>query len=102
MYEEATSVVQDNNEALTWYQMAGNNGLVAAQVRLGDIARSGELGQPRNEGVALRWYRMAASQGNAGAEERIGDLYLTGSSTIARDSTTGVRFADLGSPITGG
>jgi len=83
--------VQDNNEALTWYQLAGNNGFVAAQVRLGDIARFGELGQPRNDDVALRWYRMAASQGNVVADEKIGDLYWTGSSAVSRNSTEAVR-----------
>jgi TPR repeat protein len=91
MYEEAMAVAQDNNEALTWYQLAGNHGFVAAQVRLGDIARFGELGQPRNEDVALRWYRMAAGQGNGSAEEKIGDLYWSGSLTITRDSVEAVR-----------
>jgi hypothetical protein len=39
---------------LTWYQLAGNNNVAAAQIRLADIAHSAELGQPRNDQGALR------------------------------------------------
>jgi TPR repeat protein len=90
-YEEATGVVRDANEALTWYQLAGNNNVTAAKLRLGDIARLGELGQPRNDHVALRWYQLAADHGEPIAEERIGDLYWQGSAELPRDRAEAVR-----------
>jgi hypothetical protein len=90
-YEEGNGVAQDNFEALTWYQLAGNNGVQNAQSRLGDIARFGKLGQPRNDEVALQWYRLAAENGSVAAEEKIGDLYWLGSSSIQKDSAEAVR-----------
>jgi uncharacterized protein len=53
-YEEASGIPRDDDEALTWYQLAGNNNVAAAQIRLADIAHSAELGQPRNDQGALR------------------------------------------------
>ncbi len=91
LYEEGSGVTRDNDEALTWYQLAGNNKVVAAQLRLGDIARFGELGQARNDQVALRWYQLAADQGNGEAEEKIGDLYWQGSAELPRDRAEAVR-----------
>jgi TPR repeat protein len=80
----------DNNEALTWYQLAGNNNIAPAQLRLGDIAHFGILGQPQDDRVALRWYQLAADHGQALAEERIGDLYWEGSAGLPRDRAAAV------------
>jgi hypothetical protein len=60
-------------------------------LRLGDIARLGDLGQQRNELVALRWYRLAADHGEPLAEEKIGDLYWQGSADLSQDRAEAVR-----------
>jgi TPR repeat protein len=100
LYEEASGVPGDKDEALTWYQLAGNNKVTAAQIRLGDIARYGQLGQVRNDLVALRWYDLAADQGSSDADEKIGDLYWRGAADLPRNRAEAVRYyrvaADLG------
>jgi TPR repeat protein len=86
---------RDADEALTWYQLAGNNNVVAAQLRLGDIAHRAQLGQSRNNQVALRWYGLAASQGSSEADEKIGDLYWEGSIDLQRDPAEAVRHYSI-------
>ncbi len=95
VYEEASGAARDNSEALTWYQLAGNNNVAAAQLRLGDVARFGELDQPRDDQVALRWYRLAADHGQGIAEEKIGDLYWQGSAELPRDRVEAVRHYNI-------
>jgi TPR repeat protein len=94
-YEEASGVERANDEALTWYQLAGNNNVAAAQLRLGDIAHTAQLGQIRNDQVALRWYALAADRGKDVAEEKIGDLFWQGSADLPRDRTEAVRHYSI-------
>ncbi len=51
-------VLQDDVEAARWYQLAAEQGVVDAQLRLAKICQEG-LGLPKNEQLASEWYLRA-------------------------------------------
>ncbi len=62
MYDHGKGVPADNAEALRWYRMAAEQGLAAAQNKLGFIYAEGK-GIRRDYIEAVKWYRKAAEQG---------------------------------------
>ena len=60
-------------EAVKWYRMAADQGLVAAQYNLGLKYERGE-GVGRDHGEAVKWFRKAADQGYGPAREMLRKL----------------------------
>jgi hypothetical protein len=61
MYYSGKGIVQDYQEAMTWYKKAAENGDADAQYILGVIYELGE-GIPQNYIEACKWYILAAAQ----------------------------------------
>ena len=60
----------DESKAASWFERAATQGLVEAQIALGDAYRSGR-GVSADEAVARQWYEKAARQGNETATKRL-------------------------------
>src|ERR1017187_3558352 len=64
-------------EAVNWYRKAAEQGLVAAQVKLGQCYESG-VGVATNAVEAVNWYRKAALQGDPKGQWALGLCYAGG------------------------
>ena len=71
MYAEGSGVPQDDTEAVKWYRVAAEQGLVVAHNNLGRIYMENPS-VPQNYGAAAMWYRSAAEQGFAAAQTELG------------------------------
>ena len=77
MYDNGDGVSQDDAEAVRWYRLAAEQGLVTAQHSLGLMYDDGR-GVPLDDAEAVRWYRLAAEQGYVSAQNNLGVMYSTG------------------------
>lgn len=84
LYYYGKGVLQDNAQALMWYQRATNQGFVHGQNRLGMMYAQG-IGVPQDYAEALKWYGLAAKQGSAMAQERLGMMYARGQGILRND-----------------
>jgi uncharacterized protein len=64
MLENGQGVPKDEKEAIKWYLLAAEQGVVSAQINLGLMYETGR-GVPQDYDEAFRWYRRAAAQGDA-------------------------------------
>jgi TPR repeat protein len=66
---------RDNyEEAMKWYKLAANQGLIKAQITVGSIYQAGySIEQDSSE--ALKWYLKAADKNNPEAQHNIGEMY---------------------------
>jgi len=78
LMQQATKLYEQRryNEALPLFQRAAEQGLVAAQVKLGSMYALGQ-GVPENEQLAVTWYKKAAAQGSQEAQEALAILVDT-------------------------
>lgn len=76
-------------EAIELFEIAAEQGVVPAQLSLGDIYKKG-LGVEKNLVKAIHWYRLAADQGNEYAKKALSKLE---SASDTRDQT---RLAERG------
>ncbi|SVD93974.1 uncharacterized protein METZ01_LOCUS446828 [marine metagenome] len=67
----------DYQEALKWYQLAADQGIVNAFVSLGRMYHDGR-GIPKDSKEASKWFRLAAEKGSAGGQEFLGLMYQFG------------------------
>lgn len=77
MYASAQGTPQNYNEAMKWYRLASDQGVVQAQYNLAVMYENGQ-GLARNEKEAIKWYRIAATQGFAKAQFNLGAMYILG------------------------
>ena len=70
-------VQQGEVEAVRWYRLAAEQGLVGAQRRLGFIYRDGQ-GVPQDYAEAARWFTLAAKQGNVASQGGLAGMYANG------------------------
>ncbi|MGH8272006.1 MAG: tetratricopeptide repeat protein, partial [Gammaproteobacteria bacterium] len=75
-YRQGIGISKSRQQALALLQKAAEQGLPAAQLRLGDLYRSGGDGVRKNTRKALAQYQKAVGEGNAEAMGRIGESYL--------------------------
>ncbi|MFO7581422.1 SH3 domain-containing protein [Guyparkeria sp.] len=76
VFEKGKGVSIDLEKAHKWYRLSADNGLLEAQVRLGELYMANLLsGGP---GEAVRWFEMAARRGHASSQFMLGLLYLEG------------------------
>jgi hypothetical protein len=72
MHQNANGVVENLPQALSWYLKAAEQGLAAAQNRVGVLYARGEFGVPQDREQALRWFLTAAQQSYAHAQLNLG------------------------------
>jgi len=68
---------EDFDEALKWWSLAAEQGMVAAQYSIGCLYAEGR-GVPRDPSRAAIYFRRPAEQGHAPAQYNLGNLYLQG------------------------
>jgi len=110
MFESGQGVPQDFKEALRWYRLAADQGLIKAQDKLNSLLKksakaqvnlglgmrfeSGE-GVPQDFEEATRRYRLAADLGLIKAQEKL-NLLLNKKEEILRENrTSSVKFKSL-------
>ena len=81
MYETGRGVEQ-NEEAVKWFQKAAEQGNATAQYILG-VAYAEGKGVEQDYKEAVKWFQKAAEQGHAEAQENL-RRYCTGASTTDR------------------
>lgn len=74
MIDEGEGALEDEREALKWYQLSAAQGHAEAQATLGAFFASGR-GVEQDYVQALKWDRLAAAQGNARAQFNLSWLY---------------------------
>ena len=77
MYENGEGVLQDYQQALSWYAKAAALGNAVGQWHLGHLYEAG-LGMPQDFKQAFDWYSKAAALGDIYAEDSLADLYEKG------------------------
>ena len=70
MYANGLGVPKDNQEAMTWYRLAAEQGDAQSQYFLGIIYSNGE-GVPQDYAEAHMWLNLAASRSTGAERERI-------------------------------
>jgi putative ABC transport system substrate-binding protein len=96
-------LVKDDREAVRLYQLAVDQGYVAAQANLGRFYQFGRGGLPQSDRDAARLYQLAAQQGNVAARANLGFFYETGRGGIPQDEVEAARLyrlaAEQGGPF---
>jgi TPR repeat protein len=77
-YGDGLGVQRNDEESVTWYRAAAEQGQVAAQVILGITYEKGEKSVQVDHKEAAKWYRLAAEQGNGNAQYFLGYMYSEG------------------------
>ena len=85
-YEDGKHVEKDERKAFSLYKKSAELGYRKAQERLGEIYRSGLLGEEKNPKKAFRWYNKAAEEGSSTAQFYVGWFYDNGYG-IKKDET---------------
>ena len=70
MYAEGEGVAQDHTEAVKWYQKVADQGVAAAQNKLGVMYENGK-GVAKDTVLAYMWFNIGAANGDEmGAKNR--------------------------------
>jgi uncharacterized protein len=77
MYFHGTGVSQDYEEAIKWFKLAAEQGVVRAQYNLGLMYFHGN-GVLKDDAEAFKWYELAAEQGHALSQYSLGVMYAKG------------------------
>ncbi len=70
-------VEEDHVQAIKWYRLAAEQGLVAAQMALASTYENG-YHVPQNYAAAAKWYQMAAERSNVDAQSKTALSFWTG------------------------
>jgi hypothetical protein len=76
MYTSGLGVAKNDEEAVSWYRKAAEQGLPEAQFELGTLYSVGR-GVTRDSAEAIFWYRRAAAQGHPDAQQQLERLNAT-------------------------
>jgi TPR repeat protein len=90
LYQRGWGVERNEAEAVKWFRLAADQGLVIAQNNLADTYALG-LGVQQDFGEAFRWYHLAADQSSSYAENVIGIAYEHGL-YVAQDYAEAFRW----------
>ena len=93
IYDFGQGLEQNYKEALKWYRMAAEQGLVEAQYNLGTVYLQGNE-VPQDHKEAVKWFRMAADQGYADAQYNLGALYAMGKG-VDKDFIAGYAWTNV-------
>lgn len=83
----------DYRTAFAEFKQAAQQGILAAEYRLGQMYRKGQ-GVVQSDALALAWLRSAAEQGHSAAELSLGFMYYTGDG-VPRDYVQAYMWFDL-------
>ena len=83
-YDEGLAVTQDNEQAVSWYRKAADQGHAIAQSNLGWMYDKGH-GVAQSDREAVKWYRKAADQGYANGQKNLGTMYHSGRGVAQSD-----------------
>ena len=83
MYSHGEGVLQNDEEAVTWYRRAAQQDHAIAQFNLGARYATGK-GVVQDEEEAVEWYDKAMKQGPAGDQVILGVRYVNGAG-VAQD-----------------
>ncbi|MSO21522.1 MAG: sel1 repeat family protein [Acidobacteria bacterium] len=83
LYGGGLGVPQDTAEAVKWYRMAAEQGVVEAANILGVTYQMGGRGFPADFAEALKWHRVAAEIGSANSQYAVGLAAQAGSGVPA-------------------
>jgi len=67
--------------AVSWFQKAGEKGVVRSMNRLGEIFREGRDPVTQDVSQSVFWYERAAEEGDREAVIKLAELYLKGEKT---------------------
>ena len=87
------AVKQDYIEAAKWYQLAAEQGVVDAQLRLGIMYQMGQ-GVRQNYNESGKWFRNAAEQGDADAQLLLGVANWSGRG-LAQDPVRAYMWVNI-------
>ena len=68
MYSNSQGVVQDSKEAVKWYRLAAEQGILNAQSNLGNMYANGR-GVLQDYKLAPMWWNIAATDGDEDASK---------------------------------
>jgi TPR repeat protein len=77
MYDNGQGIKQDYKEAFKWYELAADQGLTDAQLRIGLMYQLGQ-GIKQDYQLSEKFYRNAAKQGDPDAQLMLGLAYWSG------------------------
>ena len=77
MYHEGLGIPQVYTESVKWFRKAAEQGLSAAQLKLGLMYERGQ-GEPQDYAMAQFWYAKAAEQDYASAQYNLGVFFGNG------------------------
>ena len=90
MYDTGRGAPRDSREAIRWYRMAADKGLVPAKYNLARMYASGD-GVAQDDARAARLFREAAEQGFARAQYKLGRLHARGRG-VAQDFAEAAKW----------
>jgi len=76
MYDNGQGVIQDDQQAVSWYRKAAEQGHAEAQFNLGFMYSKG-LGVTQDDQQAASWYRRAGQQGETRALAQLKELGIS-------------------------
>ena len=93
IYEKGRGVKRDLSQAYKWYQLAADNNIVGAQVRMADFLLSGRVKGHKPEEAAI-WLNKAAKTGSADAQFKLGLMSLEGVG-VKKDESAAAHWFEL-------
>ena len=90
LYRDGPVLIPDNVEAVTWFDRAARQGVVAAQSELGMLLLSDDP-EIHDPGLGVQWLEYAARNRNDCAAYRLGKEYLKGE-IVNRDTSKAVEY----------
>ena len=91
MYQDGVGVVQNFNQAASWYTLAAKQGEINAQYNLGVMYYDGQ-GVVQDYKQAMRWYMQAAEQGDTDAQNNLGLMYSKGQGVLQDNARAHMWF----------
>ena len=93
MYANGEGVLEDAQQAVTWYRLAAEQGYAKAQYNLGLMYYQGH-GVPQDYKTAVKWYTKAAEQGHTAAQFNLAFIYYQGQG-VSQDNVYAHMWFDI-------
>jgi len=90
-YEHGWGVERDIQQAINFYELAGDEGYKLGYYHLGQLHEEGKNGTPVNIKEAINWYQTAGDSGFSKGYYRIGEIYEQGIGT-AKDLKQAINW----------
>lgn len=93
MYYYGLGVEEDNDDAMTWFRKAAEQGHVIAMCYVGYMLDEA-LGFEEDDAEAVRWYKLSSESGYAIAQYNLGLMYRDGTGTAKDDKASMHWFSE--------